>query len=944
MPVKITDVRIKNEFRTESVDWLLANLGDKITVELDMTVETSIIASSESTQIFNATDGLIATGGTEWIVDRNFRFIDVRVGDTISVYEYDTSLFKVALTVIEKLDDSTIRVNGTTGYAANSEFAKTVISVTTPITACRYKWNFIENSDQPSFLSKVDGTEQLLVAKEIDATDTVTVLPMEFIGVKPYQIGSATIKGDGVNTVDVYQSKFKIVHETYITPFILATQLENIQNIVAPDYFFNEKCLKGIFDIEAMYEYSDPNRIQTVELTEVIGNSGWFNENFNTSITKYSVDSVVYKKLDNTVISNVQLSDVTETQVEVIIKNATDSPFSNTNTKFTVNFCKIPFDESEYTANTRTLNENFVFDRKLQTLGSGAVNGDNFGGDYQVLKSITGTFVSSSEIRLNFNIALSTIAMNVLDESEEARYMIWIAVQDHTLATQDADKVALLADQNTFFTDATDDGMIVNKITMLRHWESDCDTQGTSPKAGVAPIPETKAIAKLPSGYYTGTTGTFTITITSVPFGVQVFTSSLAPYLNAVIDVANQINADASGFKVTNSGAQGIIAPAGYGTDPNNAWDVEWSGSYLVSTPNPISAFFKGGIDEIAGVAGQTIDVFPEDEVVFCNQFYIDKNGRQFDNIILKKITTAFKVVNQNTQEEFTLDTFSTDLSAFPFISGNQYINFSLDKVYHIPSAEPRKAIKLMRRVDLDAGGKYYYEFEVPYLIRWEYWKAQALASGDFFDVGEPNNGWNQFWHHYNTLTDWKLTYAVEIKATKNGDNLTFKSQALVGSNDYDTNPDWDPNTIKSYRDSDNTLLDDGFKKYILGYEATRIEAEFTKVSGTPVLADIKVVLGLEVFEEGGIEGRRRISSVWVIDADTWWLSVDGSDKAKLTLTGNTVKAEALIDFSKILLDKQRYKITARLYETVIDTDSKQFQDGGEFVFQDDETYIFEDQ
>jgi hypothetical protein len=48
MPVKITSAIIKNELRAESVDWLLANVGDKITAELEFEVETFTLGFTDN--------------------------------------------------------------------------------------------------------------------------------------------------------------------------------------------------------------------------------------------------------------------------------------------------------------------------------------------------------------------------------------------------------------------------------------------------------------------------------------------------------------------------------------------------------------------------------------------------------------------------------------------------------------------------------------------------------------------------------------------------------------------------------------------------------------------------------------------------------------------------------------------------------------------------------
>lgn len=819
MAFEINDIRVKNEFRTEDVDWLLANVGDKITIEVDIESATYAIADNDNPLIQNYTQSVV---GSYWLHDDRGGFKDFQIGDILEYKNYVANTIVVAnIVVLDKLDDYNIRLDQDVSGAGNDQFTyNTIFSVKTPITAIKYWWNFIENSEQTNYFSKVDGSEQVAIAKEVDATDTVTVVPLEFIGDTTYQIGDISVKGGGINTVGVYGFKFTIYHNTYITPFMLASQLTDLENRIKPTYFLNQNCLKYVTKILAMYDYNDPNRVIEVESEETDGNTGWFNENFNTGKTNYFVDSITYKRPDTTIIPSIELV-ATETTVEIVVKNTVDTPFSNNNTKFVLNICKAAFDDDEYTKNNFTLSQNFIFDRALNTVGSASVDGDNFGTDYQVLKDVEATFVSSSEILITAKIAMDANVLALLSDLDEKRYMLWVATQNHTLETKEADKVALLADVQFYYEDASDPGLLIfDSNEYLRHYEDDKDTQG-------------------------------------------------------------------------------IIA----------------------------------------------LDGFPEDEVVANTVFYIDKNGRETDTIQLMSAEAKIKAKNTSTGESFTLDNFKLNMSGYPYINGNQYLSFSLPRQFHIPQAEIRKNIIVNRRIDLDNAGKYYYEFLFPFLIRWEYFIAILDSSGDFFDLNEPNNGWNNDWYRYSTFANWEIQYDMIIKVKKNGILYTFTNNDTFTLNNYDSNADWNPNTIKSYKNSDNTYLFDGSNKYILGYEATRIEAEFTKVSGTPILANCHVVFGLEVYEEGGVDGRRRLSSDWTSDADTWWKSVDTTNKVKLTLIGNTIKAEALIDFNKILLNKSTYKVTARLYDTTVAAiEGKLFQDGDDLLFQDGDNYIFQDQ
>jgi len=860
MPVDFKDIRIKSAFRTGNpTNFLLANIGEKITIEIDVEVSTYAIADNDNDILFNYTNGMI---GPNWVYDPRGQFKNFNVGDVVEYKNYVTNGFggtpaySGVINVIDKLDDFHIQIDvdlfpgqidqgGTQG----------IWNVKTPITGLKYKWNFIENDDALTFESKVDGTEQVALAPAISATAFQTsgalivgvkyiisdfnagddftnvgaasnatgiiftatgttpttysngstlnvVSDLTFIGAKTYQIGSASVYGNNINTASLYGFKFTIIHETVLTPFFLSAQWTDLLARIAPDYYFNTACLKSVFDIEAFFNYADPNRSVSGTSDELEGNTGWFDENFNTGVTNYSVDSIVYKDPSAVVIPGISLS-TNETTVEITVKNTVDTPFSNNNTKFTLNFCKAPLNESEYQGNAKTLQENFLFDTALNTVGAASVDGDNYGTAYQVLKDVEATFVSSSEILITAKIAMDASIVADLNTLDEARYILFVATQNHL---HDAppptviDAVTLFVDAQEFYVDLTDPGMIVFANKYLRHYEEDVATEGTT-----------------------------------------------------------------------------------------------------------------------------SLEAYKEDEMVAYTQFYVDHTGRTTNTIQLTEITAKLKAKDSVTLAEFDLDEWHLPLSGLPYVAGDQYIDVTYPRPFHIPVAEIRKNIQLKRTPGQDVGLQSYYLLQFPFLIRWEYFLPLLTANYDFFDATEPNNGLNNDWFRYqDLLADWKVYYEVIIKAKKDGVPLIFNIEEQALLFDYDDKfVDFQFVSIKSYDpDSLTELLDpSGPTKFLLGYKNTLVKAVFSNLTNHPItLADVHFCVGIEVYEEGGVSGRRRISSVWTLDSDTWFLSTDGSGKVVKTLQtqvnpGDLIEASMYVDFSKIPLNKDYFKITARLYD-----------------------------
>jgi len=474
--IVLDSITFNNEFQPASTTWLLANIGEKITTTIDFTVRADTIPNGTSQSIVFAplgqpTADIIQTFGFAGFADYN-------VDDLIFVDDNASGALNPGLfTIVEKISNSIIRVGATLTNETITNPSDSITLVTV-MEAIRYNWNLIGNSENPTFNSKIDGTNQELTTDNYPSLSQ-PLTTMNFFGALSYQIGSATIIRLTTGSASGNQ-QFRIVHEFFITPFFLSAQFTDLQNGIPPPYFANAECLKFIFRIEAGAGLSNPNSFQFTETIDVAGNTGWFDENFNSDFTNYSVKSIDYEDVVSTVsVPAIQLS-ADKTKVTIVLENTVDAPFSNNNTKFTANFSYLPEFESEYQGNGKTVIENFFFDRNINTVGSAFVAGDNIGTDQQVFEEISATFTSSSEIEIVLIVSLApAMITDILPRSRKA-FALWITTQNHTLTTPDADKVALLADVELFFVDGTDTGLLtyVDDV-FLKHYETDPDTEGS---------------------------------------------------------------------------------------------------------------------------------------------------------------------------------------------------------------------------------------------------------------------------------------------------------------------------------------------------------------------------------------------------------------------------------------------------------------------------------
>ncbi len=437
--IKVTNIDIfENRFRPEKTNWLLAVTPESLTAKLEVSVGWFAIANQNAKILFNP-GGYI--NSQEIVKCSAPVFAEFKLGDNVVISNSNNDTLSAIIT--DKISDNVIRFGGETFTQDISVTAELVGR--TPITGFNFFYGLIENFEATNYQSKIDGSTQKFAAENVDCTDLTTVVPLVPEGLSTWHNGSATIIGAGVDT---YYQKFIITHEFLFLPAYLGTQFSDLQNGIKPTYFDDSKCLKYVAKFEGLYLASDPNNIQSGEISSALGNTGWLDENFNNVPTEYFIDSVVHTDMYSGVLAGVELT-VNENNFEIVVKNTTDSPFSNTNTKVEIGFSLCP-EANEYQDLTKNVVENFALDKALLTVGGATLNGALFGTDEQIFKGVSVTFTASSEIKISGKIALQQALINRVLGFLNHRYFIYVITQKHSLATAVSDKASLLVEAKDF--------------------------------------------------------------------------------------------------------------------------------------------------------------------------------------------------------------------------------------------------------------------------------------------------------------------------------------------------------------------------------------------------------------------------------------------------------------------------------------------------------------
>lgn len=448
-----------NRFRAETTGALIAVIGERITCTVNLSILWAAVGSGDTPLVFADTNkGFL--NPTEVVYSADALFTDFKTGDVVDITDAGAN-DKTAATII-KIDDFTIRIIGAGFTYASDSNAKIV--GTNAIEEIGYEYGLVENSETANFNSKIDGSLQRFYAVSVDCTDTTTVITMKPQGVKSWQHGDCTIIGAGL--VDGAQN-FTIVHTFQFLPLYLDGQYDDIVAGIAPDYFKDQFCLKYVNRIEAYLEANNPNSVLSQISSELLGNTGWFNELFNNKATNYSVLSCIHKNTSAAVIQSVELNDQLNT-FEIIVKNTTDNPFLQGSTKVEIGFC-LCNNKASYTNKDLTAIENMALDTVFMTTGAAAANGYLHGSYEQVFKLVSATVIDSATLKISGTINFKTQLVARLFTVADPKYLIYVITQDHSKTSSASDKVCLLADINTFFLNYEIPGLITFGATLIPH-------------------------------------------------------------------------------------------------------------------------------------------------------------------------------------------------------------------------------------------------------------------------------------------------------------------------------------------------------------------------------------------------------------------------------------------------------------------------------------------
>ena len=491
MGVEITKREYTSIFRPQdtNVNWLLGNTGEwqKLTIEASFGVYIEF--DTINTIFVDDPDTLTITNGKSW---NDYGFAE---GDSIVFQFVHRDLSNPNSPVdspniftpleIARLEDNKafLTANGIplAGFGTPTQIMPVnagsynivrvaVYAIKSP-QGLQLRYGHLENSNSQSnnLSSFIDGTYTDFLLENTDnmqLNQTLTMTPLgNQSGMSIAYVKCTYLGKSFYDTNSNY--RFEIV-------FMLSSFFEDITNLedrIPPSQVFDAASLTDNFEISGFPVYNNPNIVIKNDLssTDKLGNTGWFNENYNGLENDFTISSITYQQHTNlsqpaggvTVAKLDYQNNIKVTAVIDGIQNLSGQ------TKYQFGFAWIPLEESVYRQNEYPFYKNL----KMNTGNSinsfqDAFNVSNvyrftpmtlpltkaFGYskdastmDVQWLRAaITGANQITFEATFEPNSGFAAL-MESLDETER-NYCLWISIADQNEVTNFSNRVSLLLD------------------------------------------------------------------------------------------------------------------------------------------------------------------------------------------------------------------------------------------------------------------------------------------------------------------------------------------------------------------------------------------------------------------------------------------------------------------------------------------------------------------
>ena len=488
----------------QDIDWCMGNVGVWQKLRLRCEFQAAIKFDTTNSLFMEEPNIFTLNNGSNWF-DNGFD-----VGDFF-VMKWTTVNLNTGAATVSQVTGTIVQINGSTFYSSNStglgagaaqsniypaQFANSKIYNAVIVTAkkpqgIRFKYAHTTNTlvDSLSFASLIDGTISEFLADGTDVMGIGTSKQFTFLSLQSgMSIKTCTLKYIASQGGTVAQQKH--IYDIEIV-FMLVPLFEDVttfEDNEPPPQYLDTESVTDAFLITGYPVYNNPNiKIENdPNVTKRLGNSGWFDENFNGFANPFTVSSIDFFNAGGT--SVVALDYQNPITLRAVID---DIPNVSSQTKCTYGFQWIPTEATDYKSKLPQAYKNF----KVNTGGTATSFDDVFNVSNIVSPTLRVGYASDGATMDTRNIRFQQTGTNQITfecefvpsaafsafmearNENERNYILWVNVGDQNEIYNQSDRVTLLLQYATLQTYVEPIGEYAGmSIGFLDHTQDENDT------------------------------------------------------------------------------------------------------------------------------------------------------------------------------------------------------------------------------------------------------------------------------------------------------------------------------------------------------------------------------------------------------------------------------------------------------------------------------------
>ena len=418
--LKLESATYRTQGQTASANYPHGNLQDSLYCQLKFSLERVVFLSDDLHIYLTPPSYILGSVDNDRIIyqpDDIGVFEEFQVGDIIYI---STGAYTATRTIQEKIDNNTLRVVESIVVSevyATGEF----IACTNIPKSARFNYNFIASEDSISYENALDNQTNTNIANNLTSIVGSTWI-LDNQGSLPHKLGTNVITL--LEKINNYKFIITITQNIRLFPFLKNGYIQDLENNTIFDDIAGSKSYDHIFSLELLQgQDNESNKI--VCESKVSGNTGAYNEHFNTGISKYSVQSIEYKLVSTgEVIQGIDYNG--QTDIKIIYKS--DGLFVGTLLP-EVSFIVAHDDFDNYLDTSKDYLQNFGY------CYVNKINAFNSGTDYSVFNTaLTHTIIDADTLEITARIKLGDKIKENIDKSAVRKYALFVTCEQSGLS------------------------------------------------------------------------------------------------------------------------------------------------------------------------------------------------------------------------------------------------------------------------------------------------------------------------------------------------------------------------------------------------------------------------------------------------------------------------------------------------------------------------------